>query len=497
MIQKQIELIPKIRWAFQKKEELGVKILILVGGRSSTKSTAAADVVLSFVQAGQRWCNAREYYNSIDDSCHALLKEEIERLEFEGFGVQDRCIKHVSNGEIFYKGLNRNPDAIKSTIADGIWIEEGSTLSQKTIDVLSKSFRVSAAKRVRAERLGEEAKLPFIIITMNRGSRNDPISKEYLIGAESDIAKQGWHADENVLIVEVNYTDMPKSWFIGSGLESERLRDERTMSTARYRHVWHGDYSDSIDDAIIEPEWFDACIDAHVKLEQLGNWFGGQERVAFDPADVGDDPEALAHARGSVIVEAMQHDCKDIEKATNWATSYANEKRVDAFLWDCDGMGVGLKFQIAQAFKGKKFEIMQFKGSEGAYKPDAIYMPVDEEQRDAKTNKDTFANQRAQFYADIANAMYKTYLAVERGRFFSVDELVSFSSSITHINLMRSELCRIPRKYVTSGKFLLYTKQEMLKMGISSPNIADSVMMTRKPVEVRVTPQKLNPVRWG
>ena len=47
-----VQLAPKIRPAFKKKDDLGVKILILIGGRASTKSTAAADVVLAKTQAG-------------------------------------------------------------------------------------------------------------------------------------------------------------------------------------------------------------------------------------------------------------------------------------------------------------------------------------------------------------------------------------------------------------------------------------------------------------
>ena len=100
----QIKIAEKIRWAFQKKRELGVKTLILVGGRGSTKSTAAADVVLAYVSGGQRWCCAREFQNSIDDSCHALLDEEIDRCGFKGFDVGRAEINHTSGGRILYKG---------------------------------------------------------------------------------------------------------------------------------------------------------------------------------------------------------------------------------------------------------------------------------------------------------------------------------------------------------------------------------------------------------
>ena len=159
----QIQIAEKIRWAFAKKRELGVKTLILVGGRGSAKSTAAADYVLAHVKGGERWCCAREYLNSIDDSCHAMLEEEIDRLDMQGFNVLAREIEHSSGGGIFHKGLNRNPEALKSIVADGIWIEEGENLSAKTIKLLSASFRISAAKQARAKKSGKQAKVPDII----------------------------------------------------------------------------------------------------------------------------------------------------------------------------------------------------------------------------------------------------------------------------------------------------------------------------------------------
>lgn len=491
-----IEIAQKVRWAFKKKEDLGVKILILIGGRGSTKSTAAADVVLAKVQGGERWCCGREFLNSIEDSCQAMLEEEIERIGFNGFEVQNSKIRHASGGEIFHKGLARNPASIKSIVADGIWIEEGETLSDKTLKVLSASFRVSAGKKSKAKRQGKKAKIPDILITMNRGSSKDPISLEYLSNAETTIAKQGWYADENILIVEINFNDIPEQWFKTSGLEEERVRDHRLMSKAEYDHKWLGKYIDTIENAIIMPEWFDACVDAHIKLEKLGRWDAGQERIAFDPSDVGSDPEALAYQKGNVVYEAMSADAKDIEEACNWACSYSNEKRVDAFTWDCDGMGIGLKSQVSTAFKGKKIEVDQFKGSEGAFEPDDIYQEIDSESKQkTKTNQETFSNQRAQFYWSLRDKMFKTWLAVEKGRFFSVDEMISFSSQIKHIALLRAELCSVPRKFIASGRIQLLTKAEMLKKSITSPNIGDCVMMLQKPVSVEKPLTRLPPMR--
>ena len=72
-----IECVDKLGVLLQKKK----RIKVLVGGRASTKTIFVADYVLSQVMAGKRWCCAREFQNSIDDSVHQTLLDEIERLE--------------------------------------------------------------------------------------------------------------------------------------------------------------------------------------------------------------------------------------------------------------------------------------------------------------------------------------------------------------------------------------------------------------------------------
>jgi hypothetical protein len=121
-------------------------------------------------------------------------------------------------------------------------------------------------------------------------------------------------------------------------------------------------------DGIILPAWFDACIDAHITLgfEPLG-----QERVAYDPADTGDE-KAVAYSHGSVVLDVRGTSAGRIDSATDWATTYAIERRPDVFTWDSDGMGAGLLSQITTALTGKKIEIEAFRGSEAADHPERL-----------------------------------------------------------------------------------------------------------------------------
>lgn len=432
------------------------RLKIAVGGRGATKSIGIGDAFLKWAADGEQLCGAREFQSSIDDSVHRLLQARIQALGAEGFHVAAKSIQHESGGSIIYKGLARNIQAIRSLYGiKRIWLEEGQTLSDETIEVLLPTIREGDSE---------------VIITMNRGSSKDPVAQRFLKRHEKDLARVGYYEDDEILIVQINWRDNP--WF-PKVLQEERLRDFEQLPRARYDHIWEGAYSDTVANAIILPEWFDACIDAHVKL---GFAPQGAEVVAHDPADSG-DAKALAYRHGSVIVDVQERTFGDVNEACDWATDYAIDVKADEFHWDTDGMGVSLKRQIADALKGKKVALAPFSGASSPDRPDQQYDPIDGEVKKAKTNAETFKNKRAQYYWALRDRCYKTYQAVTKGKYLPPDELISFSSAIKVMDELRAEVCRIPRKDNGSGRIQILTKAEMKAMGIDSPNMADALMM--------------------
>jgi len=222
----------------------------------------------------------------------------------------------------------------------------------------------------------------------------------------------------------------------------------------------------------------------------------GQVRMAYDPADTG-DAKAIAKCHGVVYTDVQSTESGRIDTATDWATTLATESQVDAFIWDADGIGGGLKRQIATAFDGKKTEIAAFNGGAGVDSPDSIYERLDGEIRHAKTNKETFANKRAQYYWMLRDRMFRTWQAVQAHKngqviFAQPDELISFSSDIEELQSLRAELCRVPRKFVPSGRIQILSKPEMKKLEIDSPNMGDAVMMCQMPVKVKRRRPKRN-----
>lgn len=449
----EIQVAEKLVPLLQKKK----RIKIAVGGRGGTKSVAFADAFLKYCDDGERLCCAREFQKSIDQSVYPLLKSRISALNVSTVHSGANKIYSDNNGEIFFWGLARNVESLKSMYGvKRIWIEEAAALSQETVDLLGPTIREAESE---------------LWLSLNRGSSKDPVAVKYLKPYEKYLAKDEYYEDDDVLIVQINWQDNP--WF-PEVLEKERQRDKRLLSRAKYDHIWNGAYSDSVENAIIEPEWFDACVDAHIKL---GIKPEGVEVVAYDPADSG-DAKGLVYRHGNVILDVRSKTDGDVNDATDWAIEYANRVKTDHFIWDGDGMGTGLKRQIITAFSGKKTIVSAFHGGSEADFPESIYMPIDNDISKPKTNRETFYNKRAQYYGILKDMMFKTYLAVVKGMYIERADIISISSKIDEIANFRAEVCRIPRKHNSLGRFQLMTKKEMKQLGIDSPNLADPAMMS-------------------
>lgn len=462
-----LQVTEGIAWLASKPK----RIKIAVGGRGSQKSTGVADIMIKYVDDGERVCCSREYQNSIDDSVHENLKQEIERLGVEGFSILNNEIRSPNGGKTIYKGLARNITSLKSIAGvKRLWIEEGESVSKSSLKVLTPSIRSSAADNIE----GEDP--PEIWITMNRGHSTGAIAQKYLKRAEASLRKTGRYEDDLIMVVQVNWRDNP--WFPPE-LEQERKDDFDNLPRVEYDAIWENAYDDTVDKAIIKPEWFDAAIDAHVKL---GFEPTGIEIVSHDPSDTGPDDKGLTHRHGSVILNLMAKDDGNVNEGCDWALDYAIENKVDAFSWDGDGMGIALRQQVSDKLTGKKIEPHIFRGSEGADNPSQLYMPATKGKKEikGKTNKDTFVNKRAQFYTYLADRFYNAYLAVEKGKYIDPETLISISSNIECIDELRAEICKIPRKDTGNGKIQILSKIDMAKKPyeLPSPNLADSLMMS-------------------
>lgn len=448
------------------------KYKIAYGGRGGMKSMFAMDVLAAEAKDfGSSVMCFREVQKSLKESVFKGLKGEIRRLGFEGFRPLESQgeIRH-SNGAMFsFWGLNSNLMNMKSLYGyKRFWTEEAETISQESLDVMGPTLRGI-----------DDAELWF---TFNPRSSESPISQAFIIPFQDALLRDGYYEDDHHLIIKVGYEHNP--WFAKDKTLREELEKDQTklkngyMSQSKYDWIWRGEFSDDVEDSIIQPEWFDAAIDAHKKL----GWKpSGMKIVSYDPADMGGDAKALSLRHGSLVLDVQEKLDGDVNDATDWATNYAIDNRADLFTWDCDGLGASLRRQVTEALAGKKVDIIQFKGSESPDNAEAIYQQCDDvdDPKSWRKNKDVFQKKRSQFYKRLADRFFNTYRAVHKGEYVDPADMISLSSGIKSLAKLRAELCRIPRKANGNGYFQIMTKDEMKsKLKIKSPNMADAVMMS-------------------
>lgn len=432
---------------------------IVCGGRGSGKSQTFADIFLHLAAQNKLKIGCfREYQNSIEDSVYSLLSDEITRIDIPGFSRTKTSIDHESGGGFRFKGLARGLEGVKSSHGFNIfWVEEAQFLSEPSINILTPTLREEGSE---------------LWMSLNPGSSADPVSKRFLNPYWQTLLQDGYYEDDLHLIIMVNYDDNP---FFPAVLEAERQHDLLTLPRALYDHIWEGHFNDSVDNSIIQAEWFDSAIDAHKKL---GFEPVGIEVVAHDPSDLGPDDKGLAHRHGSVVLDVQSKSTGDVNDGCDWALDYALNNHVDLFTWDCDGMGVSLNRQVSKSLDGKHIDYVMYRGSESPENPGDVYQGDQEDKKKRKTNRETFKNKRAQFAWMLRDRFFNTYLAVVKGQYKDPDSLISISSDIKEIDNLRSETCRIPRKHNGNGMIQIMTKMEMKnKLKIESPNLFDSLCM--------------------
>jgi phage terminase large subunit len=203
-----IEFPPKLDPLFRPK-----RYKILYGGRGGAKSWGIARALLLRGYANSiRWLCTREYQNSIKDSVHWLLKNQIQSMGLESFYEVQKDAILGKNGTIFgFEGLHHNVTNLKSWEgADGVWVEEAHSVSDHSWQVLTPTIRKDDSE---------------IWISMNPEFEDDPSYLRFIA-----------NPPKNSVLIEINWRDNP--WF-PKVLEEERLEClERNPD--EYDHIWEG-----------------------------------------------------------------------------------------------------------------------------------------------------------------------------------------------------------------------------------------------------------------
>ena len=181
--------MPRKLLPFVKKQK---RFKVAIGGRGSAKSMTFADILLMKAQTEQAKIGCfREFMNSIDDSVHALLATEIDRLDLQGFEILQSSIRHEDGGEFKFRGLARNPEGIKSAHNfKYFFVEEAQTISYASLKNLTPTLRTEGSE---------------IWLAGNPRSSADPFSQRFIKPYEKELRRDGYYEDDLHLIVMINY----------------------------------------------------------------------------------------------------------------------------------------------------------------------------------------------------------------------------------------------------------------------------------------------------
>ena len=445
-------------------------IKVFVGGRGGGKSVTGGYVASGLGKDfNMDMAFFRDKQNTIGDSLYKVIADGLPKLEINSYTVEVSTIKNnETTSQFIFRGLYGNPDGAKGLQGYKRFIlDEAQSISQEAFDKLMPSMR---------EEDGE------IWIFGNPGSSEDAFSKEFILPYLDDLETKGYYEDDTILVQKINYTDNP---FHSSSSEKMRLKDLKTKSSADYQHIWEGQFNDSISDALIEPEWFDAAIDLH-KKEKFKDLFEEIDPYicSFDPSDKGGDNKAFARRQGSIIKDIKDKKDGDFGDGVRWAIKEARDGGCDHFIFDVGGMGVGVREIVTRAFNTDKIKIYEFNGKNSPDDKKKKFNPNDKD--DKKTNGDVYTNRRSQYMYRLRLRFKNSFDLYVRNKFVDPTKCISIDSDgigkddrgQSLIQALRSEVCRQPMKSNADDKIQMMTKDEMKKKGIKSPNMLDALSMT-------------------
>jgi len=196
---------------------------VLYGGRGGAKSWSIARALVLLASSRKlRILCAREFQNSIGDSVHRLLVDQINELGLRNcFQVTDKSIRSTSGSEFLFKGLRKSIAEIKSTEGiDICWVEEAQSVSAHSWEILIPTIRKEGSE---------------IWISFNPLEETDPTYQQFVI-----------NPPPNTCVVKIGWENNP--WF-PEVLNQERLHMQ-AIDLEAYDHIWGG-HCKTITDAVI------------------------------------------------------------------------------------------------------------------------------------------------------------------------------------------------------------------------------------------------------
>lgn len=201
---------------------------ILYGGRDGVKSWSVAQALLILgAQRPLRILCGRETMDSIRESVHQLLSDQIARLGLEDFyKVLQSEIRGLNGTEFVFAGLRKQTvGSLKSYEAiDICWIEEASVVSRRSLTILLPTIRKPGSE---------------IWFTLNPDLETDAVYQDFIV-----------NPPKGAVVCKTSYKD--NKWLSPESREKIETLRERDPDT--FHHVYEGATRSTVEGAIYKAE---------------------------------------------------------------------------------------------------------------------------------------------------------------------------------------------------------------------------------------------------
>ena len=216
---------------------------------------------------------AREFQNSISESVHKVLKNQIEAMGLSSFyDVQEKKIFGKNATEFSFEGIKNNVERIKSYEGiDYCWVEEGVKVSKDSWNVLIPTIRKEFPPNWKDLGMDQPQFKSEIWITFNPEDEDDYtyarwVKNPDLVAMPMDyfgeaISTTTVYESVNSFVVKMTYAD--NEWF------PQTLRDEmeedRKKDYDKYLWVWEGYPKQQLEGAVYAKELRQTQIDGRIR----------------------------------------------------------------------------------------------------------------------------------------------------------------------------------------------------------------------------------------
>lgn len=294
------------------------RYVVYYGGRYSLKSyNVALSQLIRGRQKKMRFLDTREIQNSIKDSVHKLLADQIDRYGFTDYEVLNDTIRNkVTGTEFIFRGLRHNINEIKSMEGiDEAWIEEGHSVTKQSLDILLPTIRKAGSR---------------IVVTFNRLTELDPVYVKFV-----------QEPQENCYTKQLNYDIAEKYGLLTDAIRQEIEHDKKT-DPALYSHKWLGQPLSQTDKAIISRE---SVVEAFNRIVSDD----GAVEVGVDVARFGGDRTELVKRKGLKEIDRKTFTKLSTVEVAEQIEQFVNYDKTIAIKVDDTGVGGGVTDQLSSS----------------------------------------------------------------------------------------------------------------------------------------------------